>query len=81
MRDKLLNDSNKLFNAKDNVKEWFQLVCATKDDRFIIQNSECRIAREPFNIDLWKLYIQFLFTKNEKVRYEDILKSQIPSYF
>ena len=73
-REKFLKLSNKIVAAEKENKnrEWFQMICDTKDDRYIIQNTECRIAREPFNIEIWKLYIQFLLTKNGKVRCERI---------
>ena len=64
----------KIRAAEDNTEEWFQLVRETENDRYIIQNAECRISREPFNIDLWKLYIQFLLTKNGKVWCKGIWK-------
>ena len=58
----------KINNANGDFKQWFKAVCETKDDRFIIQNVECQIAKKPFSKDLWKLYIQFLLNKNGKVR-------------
>uniref|UniRef100_A0A914XS40 F-box domain-containing protein n=1 Tax=Panagrolaimus superbus TaxID=310955 RepID=A0A914XS40_9BILA len=57
-------------DSQRSVTKWFNAVLETEDDRFIIQNIECKLAELPNTVILWRLYIQWLRGKNQKAALE-----------
>uniref|UniRef100_A0A914QGD3 Uncharacterized protein n=1 Tax=Panagrolaimus davidi TaxID=227884 RepID=A0A914QGD3_9BILA len=62
--------------AKDDTEEWFKLVLKSKNMRFIVQNVEVRIANEPENFTLWKLFIEFLGQNKYKAMFQVVFRYQ-----
>uniref|UniRef100_A0AC35FWK9 Uncharacterized protein n=1 Tax=Panagrolaimus sp. PS1159 TaxID=55785 RepID=A0AC35FWK9_9BILA len=62
--------------AKDDIEEWFKLVLKSKDIRFIVQNVESRIAEDPENFTLWKLFIEFLGRNKYKAMLQVVFRYQ-----
>jgi hypothetical protein len=57
-------------DSQKSVLQWFNALCETDDDRFIIQNIEYKLSELPNTPSLWKLYIQWLNGKNKKAALE-----------
>uniref|UniRef100_A0AC35GFP4 Uncharacterized protein n=1 Tax=Panagrolaimus sp. PS1159 TaxID=55785 RepID=A0AC35GFP4_9BILA len=74
---KQYKDNKKLYDkiksVEHNVKEWFKSLLEVRDIDFVMHNVEYRLGKNLFNIELWKLYIDFLEMGEKYSRYLEVL--------
>lgn len=51
---------NLLKNARNDDAKWFTFLKMGRNIDFIIQNIEYKICKNPWNVRLWRLYIDYL---------------------
>ena len=52
--------------SNDQIK-WFSLITQVENYEYIINNIDYRLGKDLNNIELWKLYIDFLKYRNTEV--------------
>ena len=52
--------------AENDIDEWFKLLCEAEDHTFVCHNVEYRLGANLLNLQLWKLYIEYLKTAEPK---------------
>uniref|UniRef100_A0A914QHV3 Uncharacterized protein n=1 Tax=Panagrolaimus davidi TaxID=227884 RepID=A0A914QHV3_9BILA len=55
-----------------DIEKWFQLLVEVDDVDFVKDNVECRLGKNLFYVQLWKLYLAFL---KEKKQYKTLLET------
>uniref|UniRef100_A0A914QUQ3 Uncharacterized protein n=1 Tax=Panagrolaimus davidi TaxID=227884 RepID=A0A914QUQ3_9BILA len=56
----------KIKSIRNNTEKWFNALLEAEDYEFVVDNVEYRLNLNLVNKKLWKLYIQFLKTNNNK---------------
>uniref|UniRef100_A0AC34GY16 Uncharacterized protein n=1 Tax=Panagrolaimus sp. ES5 TaxID=591445 RepID=A0AC34GY16_9BILA len=62
----MLGYYEKIKSVEDNDKEWLEALMEVKDEEFLVQNVEYRLGGDLTKKNLWKMYINFLKTRNLK---------------
>lgn len=53
--------------AENDTEKWFQLVAQVEDIEYVCNNVEYKIGNDLINVQLWKLYLNFLKKNDIKV--------------
>uniref|UniRef100_A0AC35FEH9 Uncharacterized protein n=1 Tax=Panagrolaimus sp. PS1159 TaxID=55785 RepID=A0AC35FEH9_9BILA len=54
----------KIISVETNDEKWFEALTEVNDDEFVEDNIENRLGEDLTNKNLWKIYIDFLRTRN-----------------